>query len=181
MIKTRLLALAAFACTTLAAPALADTIHVRDAWIPVYGDQQRNAPVFLTLVNMGDSADRLLRVHSNDATKVSIQTMGVTDDALRPHTLDTVVLPVGVPVALSPGGAWLMLEGMHAPARSRAMYTVVLVFEHAGEIEYRIRGRLSNIGVDTLENLRTDPMQSTTQPERTEGMDDALRSDPFLR
>jgi len=181
MIKTRLLALAAFACTTLAAPALADTIHIRDAWIPVYGDQQRNAPIFLTLVNMGDSADRLLSVHSNDATKVSIQAMSVADDVLRPHTLDSVVLPVGVPVALSPGGAWLMLEGMQAPARARAMYSVVLVFEHAGEIEYRIRGRLSNIAADTLENLRTDPMQSPTRSERTEGMDDALRTDPFLR
>lgn len=181
MIKTRLLALAALACTTLAAPALAETIHVRDAWIPVYGDTLRAAPVFLTLVNLGESADRLLSASSDDATAVSIQTMSVADDTLRPHTLDNVVLPVGVPVALTPGGAWLMLEGMKTPLRGRTVYTVKLVFEHAGEREYRIRGRVSNIAMDTLENMRTDPMQSTTQPERTEGLDDALRTDPFLR
>lgn len=181
MIKTRLLALAVLALNTFAAPALADTLHVRDAWIPVYGDTVRNAPVFLTLLNMSDTNDRLLGASSDAAARVSIQAMGVADDALRTHTLDAVALPVGVPVTLNPGGVWLLLEDIHTPLRVRALYTVKLMFEHAGEREYRIRARVTNIAAETLDNMRTDPMQTRTQPERTEGLDDALRTDPFLR
>ncbi len=181
MSKARLLTLAALACGSFAGTALADGIHVGEAWIPAYGENLRNAPVFLTLVNLGKGSDRLVGARSDGAAAVSLQTLAVQDGELRAQPLQAVSLPPGVPVPLAAGGTWLMLEDLKAPLRARATYTLKLVFEQAGEREYRVRVRPTPLAGDNLENLRTDPLQQPGQTQRTEGLDDALRSDPFLR
>jgi copper(I)-binding protein len=98
----------------------------------------------------------------------------------RQREIAAVELPPGVPVPLQAGGAYLVLEGLKPTSRPRAAQTIRLVFEHAGEREYRVRVRPQGLGDDTLENLRTDPLQQPGKPARTEGLDDALRTDPLL-
>ncbi|PTD97772.1 copper chaperone PCu(A)C [Pseudothauera lacus] len=180
MIKNKLVSLAVVACTLGAGPVLASGIHVRDAWIPAYGEGARSAPLFLTVTNTG-TPDRLIGARSDAAERVSINTLQAHEGELRATALQAVALPSGVPVIFESGNAWLQLEGLKAPLRPRATVTVKLVFERAGEREYRIRVRPNPLGGDTLENMRTDPLQQPGQTQRTEGLDDALRSDPFLR
>jgi len=175
------LTLAALVCGALAsAPAAAERIHVRDAWMPAYAGNPRNAPVFLTLVNLGPEPDRLIAVKVEGGAAASIRAMVIEGGEARQREIAAVELPPGVPVPLQAGGAYLVLEGLKATPRPRAAQTVRLVFEHAGEREYRVRVRPQGLGDDTLENLRTDPLQQPGKPARTEGLDDALRTDPLL-
>ncbi len=181
MRKARLVTLATLALAALPAPAAADDLHVSDAWIPAYADKPASAPLFLTLVNTGNTADRLLGASSPAAESVSLQGMALSDGTLKAQPVKAVELPAGVPVPLAAGGVWLQLEGLKAPLRARASYTVTLKFENGGEREYAVRARPTLLASESLDNLRTDPLQQPGQPARTEGLDDALRSDPFLR
>lgn len=181
MSKTRLLTLAALACTAFATPTLAGDLHVREAWIPAYAENVSTAPVFLTLVNLGKDADRLVSARSDGAARVSLQALSVQDGELRATPLRGVALPPGVPVPLEAGSAWLQMEGLKGPLRPRATYTLKLTFEKAGEREVRVRVRPTPLAGESLDNLRTDPQQQPGQTPRSEGLDDALRSDPFLR
>lgn len=161
--------------------AQAGDIHVRDAWMPAYGEKPDSAPAFLTLINLGATEDRLIGARSEGAREVSLRTLRLDDGELRTVPLQAVSLPPGVPVVFESGLAWLMLEGFNTPLAARGTQTITLIFERAGEVEHRIRIRNVQPGGGSLDNMRTDPLQSPGQTQRTEGLDDALRSDPFLR
>lgn len=184
LIRTTLTGLACAAAAAAAAismPVSAQTVHVRDAWIPAYSEAPARAPVFMTLVNTGERPDRLLSASAQGVASVSLQTLAMSDDELRGHTLKAIELPAGVALPLEAGGAWLMLEGLQAPMRARATYTLTLQFEHAGTQQVQVRVRPTSLLGDGLRNLRTDPLQEPGQTQRIEGLDDALRTDPFLR
>lgn len=175
------LTLVALACAAfVSGNAVADAIEARDAWLPAYGERVRVAPVFMTLVNHADSADRLIAVRTDIARDASVQTMALVDGELRQQRLRSVELPAGVPVSLHAGGAYVVLDGIDAPLQPRAAHTLHLVFEKAGEREVRVRVRPAARDGTALENLRTDPLQQPGQLPRTEGLDD-VRTDPFLR
>lgn len=176
------LSLAAIACTMLATShAAADDIRIRDAWLPAHGEHVRVAPVYLTLVNQGSHADRLIGVRSEIARTATLHAMTIEADQARQRPLRAVELPAGIPVPLHAGGAYVILDDIVTPLRPRAVHTLHLVFEHAGEREVKFRVRPAGRDDDTLENLRTDPLQQPGQIPRSEGLDDALRTDPFLR
>lgn len=183
MKKAQRLMLGALACGALAsAAAAAESIHVRNAWMPAYTDDARSAPVFLTLVNLGAKSDRLVGVKADGAAVAGIRVIAVENGEARQRELTAVELPPGVPVPLQAGGAYLVLEGLKAPLKPRAAQTIRLVFQNAGERELRVKVRPEGLGDDPLENLRTDPLQVPIgKPAHSEGVDEALRTDPFQR
>lgn len=177
--RNRLVTLVLAIGLTTTASAVAGDIRVRDAWIEPAG--QRNAIVQLTLVNTSDADDRLLGVTSASAARVSIQAMAVADGVWARHTLQAVDVPAGMAVPLQPGGAFLILEDLSETLRPRANVVLRLTFERAGTLESRARVRPSALADDALDNLRTDPLQQPGRPQRRDGLDDAVKTDPFLQ
>ncbi len=176
------LLLAAFTGTTLAtAPALAQDIQWRDAWMPAYSVETADTPIFATLINLSERNDRLVAVRSDDAAAVTIRALRLIDGELREVTLDGLELPAGVPVTLNSGSAWLLLEQTRVPVRARSTQTLTLVFEHAGEIRQRVRATPVRFPAERVDDIHSDPLQRPVTAPRSEGLDDALRTDPFLR
>lgn len=173
---------AGLAATVLAGAAWAsEAIQTREAWMPAYSVEISSTPVFATLINVADAKDRLLAVRSDAADKVSIRALRLLDGALTEVAVDSLELPVGVPVELNASTAWLLLENTRRPVRARDQYTLTLVFEHAGEVTLRVRARPVRFVAETSDDIRTDPLQQRMPSRRIEGLDDALRTDPFLR
>lgn len=169
-------------CSVMAAaPAIAQHIQWRDAWMPAYSVEMTNTPVFATLVNLSEHNDRLIAVRSDDAAAASIRALRQHDGVLREVVLDSLELPAGVPVTLGSDTAWLLLEKTRTPVRARSTQTLTLVFEHAGEIRKRVRATPIRFPAERVQDIHSDPLQRPVSPSRSEGLDDALRSDPFLR
>lgn len=97
------------------------------------------APVaggYLTIVNAGTKADRLLAVSSPHAGRVELHRMSMDGGVMRmrpiPEGLD---IPAGSSVSLAPGGYHLMIFGPKQGLKLGDRLPVVLRFAKAGEVK----------------------------------------------
>jgi len=91
---------------------------------------------YVTLINKGGAADRLVSVRSAAADKVEIHEMKMDGNIMRMRELaDGLELPAGATVTLMPGGYHIMFMGLKAPFQEDGRVPVTLVFENAGPID----------------------------------------------
>ena len=94
-----------------------------------------NSAVYLTIVNEGDQADRLIAVKSDVAEATEVHESVREGDVMkmRPVTGGLEIPPRGR-VAFKPGGYHIMLIGVTRALQPGDKVTVVLVFEKSGEM-----------------------------------------------
>ncbi|GAB5427432.1 MAG: hypothetical protein Devi2KO_08910 [Devosia indica] len=133
-----------FAALTLvalsAAPAMAHDITFGSLELnaPFARATLPNAPVaggFLTIVNTGDTDDRLLRAEVTFASDAQIHEMAMEGDVMKMRQLeDGLAIPAGETVVLEPGGYHLMFMGLSQALVEGETVPVVLTFEQAGTV-----------------------------------------------
>lgn len=183
MNKSHLLAAALASSLVVSHSVLADKVYVQDAWSPAFAvSALTQAPVYMTLTNLSAESRQLVSAETSVAKAVTLQ--GWTQDAQlrKVQHLNAMELPVAAPVSLNAGSAYLMLDGLNAPLRPGSRFTLTLAFDNGERSDVRVQVRSSQVsGERVLEGMRTDPLQQGTPQRRTEGLDDALRTDPLLR
>lgn len=112
-------------------------IEVRAAWTRP-GAAGMNAAGYLTIVNRGARADRLLSAASPAATRVTLHQSRQIGAVMTMVAIPALVIPPRGQVALAPGGYHLMLEHLTRPLRLGDQAPVVLTFEHAGPVRVRL-------------------------------------------
>ena len=94
------------------------------------------APVaagYLTVVNDGDTADRLLRIDSAIAQRIEMHQTVHEDGVMRMRRIEGgIVVPAHGRVVFAPGGNHLMLIGPVRPLVAGEHFEATLVFERAG-------------------------------------------------
>lgn len=121
---------------------------------------------YLTLMNNGTEADRLIEVRS-PFPKATLHETVLENDVARMISVDGIEIPPGGTVKLEPGGKHIMFMGLDGdPLEVGDTFTVTLVFEKAGtvEIEFWVEDRdpnapevdHSNHGVDHSSKSRAD-------------------------
>lgn len=125
--------------TVLAAPGFGaghEAIEIKDAWIRA---APPGAPVnagYITLLNKGQSADRLVVVRSAKVKNIEIHQMKMEGGtALMVPLENGWALPPGATVTLKPGGFHLMMMGMAEPAKPGLEVPLILEFEKAGVVK----------------------------------------------
>jgi len=97
------------------------------------------APVgggFLTIVNTGGEADRLLSITSPVAGDVQLHEMAMENDVMKMRALETGIdIPAGATVELKPGGLHIMFMDVKEPFKEGRRFPATLVFEKAGPVE----------------------------------------------
>jgi copper(I)-binding protein len=93
---------------------------------------------YLTLQNLGATADKLVSVHSPAAGAVQIHTMSMDGGVMRMRETPGLDLPPGATVALKPGGYHLMLLDLKHPLAAGDKLPLTLTFEHAGSIDVMV-------------------------------------------
>jgi len=93
-----------------------------------------NGAGYLTIVNSGHAADKLLSASSPAAARVSIHESRMVGAVMTMRRLDGVAIPAGASVTFKPGGLHLMLEGLKAPLKEGDRVAVTLVFARAGRM-----------------------------------------------
>lgn len=110
-----------------AAPACAQEVSVKDAWIRGTVQGQSAAGAFMELT--GKSNARLVGAASPAAKTVEVHNMKVENGVMKMFPVDGVDLPAGKTVKLAPGGYHVMLMGLQKPLNAGDQVPLRLTFE----------------------------------------------------
>lgn len=101
-----------------------------------------NAPVgggFLTIINTGAEADRLVSASAAIAKETQIHEMAMEGDVMKMRQLkDGVEVPAGESVTLEPGGMHLMFMGLNGAIKEGDVVPLTLTFEKAGTVDVEL-------------------------------------------
>lgn len=112
-----------------AAPAYAQEVSVKDAWIRGTVQGQSATGAFMELT--GKSNARLVGAASPAAKTVEVHNMKVENGVMKMFPVDAVDLPAGKPVKLAPGGYHMMLMDLQKPLNAGDKVPMKLTFELA--------------------------------------------------
>ncbi len=98
-----------------------------------------SAPVsggYVTIVNHGAAADRLVSASASFAGKVELHEMAMDGDVMKMREVDGgIEIGPGGTVELKPGGLHIMFMQLGEPLNEGDTHAVTLVFEQAGSVE----------------------------------------------
>lgn len=115
----------------LAATPAASPIRVTQAWIRATPPQASTAAGYLTVVNTGTQADRLVAVASALAERAEMHENSMAGGVMRMRKVEGVDLPAGATVVLAPSGTHLMFIAPRQPLVAGQQIQVTLSFAHA--------------------------------------------------
>ncbi len=90
---------------------------------------------YLTIINNGDEADRLIGASSDAAMVVEIHDMVIEDEVMSMvHLEDGLEIPAGESMVLEPMGLHVMLIGLNYSLMPGETFEITLTFENAGDV-----------------------------------------------
>ncbi len=131
----------AVAIALLALPAFAQdykvgALEITRPWTRATPATAQSGGGFLTIVNKGTTADRLIAARSTASDKVEVHEMRMDGNVMRMRELEKgLEIPAGATVMLKPGGYHIMFMGLKAPFAKDTKVPVTLVFEKAGSLD----------------------------------------------
>ena len=129
----------ALAGLTLAAPAMAQEIHVLDTYARSASPMAKTGAAFMLIENIGDAPDRLIAVRSPAAKKVELHTHKDMNGVMKMmHVEEGFAIPAGERLFLQRGGHHVMFMGLTEPFEQGKTIPLTLVFETSGEIKLDI-------------------------------------------
>lgn len=135
---------AAFAAIS-AASALAEGVMATDAYAFATAASARAGGAYISLMNHGAAADRLVAARSDVARRVEVHEHRNDAGVMRMREVEAgIPLPAGGMIEMKPGGYHVMLMGLNAPLTAGDAFPVTLVFESGAEmvvdVDIRRRG-----------------------------------------
>jgi len=120
----------------------AATIRVENAWArpaAAMGDTGMTGmggttAVYMTLVNDGQQADRLLGAATDVAVKAEIHETTMVSGVMKMRPIPALVLPAGARVVLKPGGLHVMLIDLKRDLKVGDRFKLTLRLERAGAV-----------------------------------------------
>ncbi len=94
----------------------------------------KNGATFLTMVNKGNSDDRLVAAKADVSNRVELHTHIMEGNIMRMRQVEAIPVPAGKTVMLKPGGLHVMMIGLNKKLEEGQSFPLTLVFEKAGEV-----------------------------------------------
>jgi copper(I)-binding protein len=117
-------------------------IEIRQAWARSTSTNALIAGGFLTIVNKGAAAERLVAVSSPVVRRIEIHAIKVVGADIAMQPLETgLAIPPDSSVTLKPRGYHLMMIGLKTPLVVGATVPVTLAFEGAGSVDIELAVR----------------------------------------
>ena len=133
---------AAVCAIGLASPASAASIQIADAEA-IFEADENTFEVFMTITNIGATADSLYAVKSNIAKSSRLNVSSIEEEhaleAKGEEAIQATALPVepGQPLVLSDEGAHIVLEDVKTQVEEGETIVITLFFENAGAIKVK--------------------------------------------
>ena len=94
---------------------------------------------FMSIVNQGKDADRLVAASSPVAGVVEIHEMAMEGGVMKMRAVTGIDLKPGATLEMRPGGYHVMLEELKQPLKQGDQIPVLLTFEKAGTMEIKVK------------------------------------------
>ena len=110
-------------------------IQIRHPWARATPPGAKVGAGYLEIRNNGSQPDRLLAASTSVAKRVEMHVTEHAADVAKMRQLRAFEIPARERLALSPGGAHLMLVDLARPLQKGERISMTLRFERAGEME----------------------------------------------
>ena len=132
--KQKLLFVFFMAVLLMRQPVLASEIMFGPLQFRATVGSMSSSAAYVSVMNHGKMADRLLDATSNLARKTELHLMEMDNGVMRMRPIKGgIELPAGKTIHLAPGGYHVMLMGLKAPLTAGSTFEITLVFQNAGE------------------------------------------------
>ncbi len=119
--------------------AMVGDLMITGAWTRQTPPRARAGGGYLTVMNHGKEADRLMGGKAAFAKRTEIHQMSVVNDVMKMRKLgDGLEVPAGGTVHLKPGGYHVMFLGLTEGLKKDAVVEVTLSFEKAGDVTVKM-------------------------------------------
>ncbi|MDJ0949746.1 MAG: copper chaperone PCu(A)C [Alphaproteobacteria bacterium] len=108
-------------------------LMISDAW--ARASVVKNGAAYVTIMNHGTKADRLIKAASPVAAKVELHTHVMEGDVVRMRQVKAIEVGAQSHTELKPGGLHIMMMGLKQPLKEGEMVPLTLTFEKAGQVE----------------------------------------------
>lgn len=94
---------------------------------------------YLTIINNGNSADRLVGGSAEISTRFEIHDMAVEDGIMKMRPAGPIEIAPGATLSLAPGGKHIMMVGLTQTPKEGDTIAGTLVFEKAGTVNVEFK------------------------------------------
>ena len=116
----------------------ARAVHVENAWARATPTRATTAAAYMTVINTGRSADRLLSADTPVAQTVQFHKESEENGISRMRALSSVEIDPGAKVVFKPSDMHMMMTGLKAPLKEGGTFPLTLQFEKAGKVEITV-------------------------------------------
>ena len=116
----------------------ASTIVVEQPWARATPRGAKTGAAYMTLVNKGASADRLIAATTPLAGKVQFHKETETNGVSHMSEMQNVEIESGAKVVFKPGDMHMMLVGLNQPLTQGQAFRLTLQFQKAGKVEVTV-------------------------------------------
>lgn len=117
---------------------MADDLQLSGAWVRAMQPGQKVAAAYLSILNRGDEADRLVRATTLASPRVEMHEMTIEDGVMTMRPIeDGIEIGPGDKVEFKPGGLHFMLNGIDEALVAEDEIELTLNFEKAGAVVLR--------------------------------------------
>lgn len=115
------------------------TVIVQAPWARATPGGARTGAAYMTLVNSGGTADKLLGATTPLADTIQFhQETADSDGVSRMREMHSVDLDPGATIVFKPGDMHMMIVGLKEPLKEGQAFSITLKFEKAGNIEVTV-------------------------------------------
>jgi len=116
----------------------ASELMVRDAWARATAGRSTIGAAYLTLKNMGSTADRLISATTPVAGSVEMHATIQDGDVMRMQKLDSIELAPDATVEFKPSGMHIMLVDVAAPLKQGTSFPLTLTFASGENLDVEV-------------------------------------------
>ncbi|MBT7759851.1 MAG: copper chaperone PCu(A)C [Rhodospirillaceae bacterium] len=113
-------------------------LSIVEPWARASMGQGKNAVAYLTIINHGETADRLLAVTTPVAKKAGLHTHLMEGGMMKMRPLAAIEIKSRASTVLKPGGHHIMLMGLKAPLKEGGTFPMTFTFEQVGSVEAEV-------------------------------------------
>lgn len=122
----------------------ATDVHVMQPWSRALPAVSRNGAAYVTLMNHGASAIRLVGASTPIADSAELHTHVIEEGVMKMRRLDGLTIETGDSAVLEPGGNHIMLFGLNQPLVEAEHYPLTLEFEDGAEVNVTVEIRAAH-------------------------------------
>ncbi len=127
-----------FAAPALAGDTMQGDLHIMAPWSRPLPAVSVNGAAYMTLMNMGSEADKLVAVSTPAAKKAEIHNHVMEGGLMKMRRVENITIAPGASTVLEPGGLHVMLMGLTEPLVEGKSFPLTLQFQRAGSVEVEV-------------------------------------------